>query len=94
MSKPVIELRVNHHPGVMSHITGLFARRAFNLEGILWGMLGDGSQCRMFLMVNEDHRLEQLIKQLGRLYDVLEVHLRDDLDESIFEPLIDKSHKT
>ena len=31
----VLELRVRNHPGAMSHITGLFARRAFNLEAIL-----------------------------------------------------------
>ena len=30
----VLELTVNNHPGVMSHICGLFARRAFNVEGI------------------------------------------------------------
>lgn len=87
MSNPVIELMVNNHPGVMSHITGLFSRRAFNLEGILCGPVGDGSQSRMFLMVNEDRRLSQLIKELERLHDVLNVQLRHDVDESIFDPL-------
>ncbi len=36
-----IELTVNNHPGVMSHITGLFSRRAYNLEGILCSSLTD-----------------------------------------------------
>ena len=87
MHKPVVELTVRNHPGVMSHITGLFARRAFNLEGILCGSIGDGSRSRMFLMVNEDRRLSQLIKELDRLHDVLEVQLRHGVDESIFDPL-------
>jgi acetolactate synthase-1/3 small subunit len=34
-TKVVLELGVANHPGVMSHICGLFARRAFNVEGIL-----------------------------------------------------------
>jgi acetolactate synthase-1/3 small subunit len=87
MSNPVIELLVRNHPGVMSHITGLFARRAYNLEGILCGPIGDGSRSRMFLMVDEDRRLAQLIKELDKLHDVLHVQLRHDVDESIFDPL-------
>lgn len=30
----MLRLSVNNHPGVMSHICGLFAGRAYNLEGI------------------------------------------------------------
>jgi acetolactate synthase-1/3 small subunit len=88
MSYPVIELLVNNHAGVMSHITGLFARRAFNLDGILCGAIGDRSHSRMFLLVNEDRRLSQLIKELEKLHDVLEVRLRHDVDESIFDPVV------
>ncbi len=87
MPSPVIELLVNNHPGVMSHITGLFSRRAFNLEGILCGTVGTGEKSRMFLMVNEDKRLTQLIKELERLHDTLSVTLRNDIDHHIFDPL-------
>ncbi|MCP4641472.1 MAG: ACT domain-containing protein [bacterium] len=87
MRKPVIELRVNNHAGVMSHITGLFARRAFNIEGILCGPIGDGETSRMYLLVNEDARLPQLVKELHKLHDVLEVADRDDYDRSIFDRL-------
>jgi acetolactate synthase-1/3 small subunit len=87
MRKPVIELLVNNHPGVMSHVTGLFSRRAFNLEGILCGSVGDGKQSKMFLMVNEDRRLPQLLKELAKLHDVMSVQLRHEIDDSIFAPL-------
>ena len=47
MPKPaktsVLELHVRNHPGVMSHITGLFARRAFNLEAIVCLPVDGGS---------------------------------------------------
>lgn len=83
----VIELIVNNHAGVMSHITGLFSRRGFNLEGILCGQIGDGDKSRMYLLVNKDERLEQIVKQLGKLYDVLSVTEREDYDHSIFNRL-------
>lgn len=56
----LIELLVRNHPGVMSHITGLFARRAFNLEGILCSQTGDGSTSKMFLLVENNSALDQL----------------------------------
>lgn len=87
MRKPVIELRVNNHAGVMSHITGLFSRRAFNIEGILCGPIGDGATSRVFLLVDEDDRLPQVIKQLEKLFDVLDVRVRDDYDRSVFNRL-------
>lgn len=69
----LLELHVNNHPGVMSHICGLFARRAFNLEKILCFHNEEGSESRMWLQVNEDTRLDQIIKQVEKLEDVREV---------------------
>lgn len=70
-----LELTVANHPGVMSHVCGLFARRAFNVEGILCLPVGDGTTSRIWLQVNEDERLGQMIKQLEKLADVREVRL-------------------
>lgn len=83
----LIELHVRNHSGVMSHITGLFARRAFNLEGILCAQIGDGSTSKMYLLVKNNSVLDQIIKQLEKLYDVLEVTLHQDYDQSVFENL-------
>jgi acetolactate synthase-1/3 small subunit len=68
-----LRLTVNNHPGVMSHICGLFARRAFNLEGILCTPRPGGSTSRIWLLVLEDERLEQVVRQVRKLQDVLEV---------------------
>lgn len=84
----VIELLVRDHPGVMSHITGLFARRAFNLDAIVCVPTGDGATSRMLLRVGEAPRLDQIERQLARLHDVLEVRHRPDLDADHFEGLI------
>lgn len=81
-----LHLTVNNHPGVMSHVCGLFARRAFNLEGILVTPAGEGATCDMWLLVNEYERLEQLLSQVRKLHDVLTVHAAD-MDPSAFNRL-------
>ncbi len=85
----VIEITVKNHPGVMSHITGLFSRRAFNLEGILCGQIDDGDTSIMYLLVNKDERLDQILKQVEKLYDVISVLVREDYDHTIFNRLQD-----
>ena len=87
----ILELRVRNHPGVMSHITGLFARRAFNLEAILCVPVGDGAESRMLLLVADTTRLEQIRLQLGRLHDVLDVRPRPDLPRGYFARLYETS---
>ena len=69
----VLRLLVRNHPGVMSHVCGLFARRAFNVEGILCMPVGDGARSVVLLLVHEDDRLEQVVRQLRKLEDVVEV---------------------
>lgn len=73
----VIELTVNNHPGVMSHICGLFARRAYNMEGIACMPVNGGNTSRIWLLVNADERLNQMIKQVDKLEDVLVVERHD-----------------
>ena len=87
MTNVIIELTVQNHPGVMSHIAGLFSRRRFNLEGILCGPVDDGTKSRMYLLVENGGRIEQIIKQLQKLYDVLNVSLREDYDCTLFNRL-------
>ena len=83
-NKVVLELGVANHPGVMSHICNLFARRAFNVEGILCMPVGAGRTSRIWLTVKEDARLEQMIRQIEKLEDVLAVH-RHGAGHEVFE---------
>lgn len=79
-------MAVRNHPGVMSHVCGLFARRAFNVEGILCMPLKDGQQSRIWLLVADDQRLVQMISQVEKLEDVLQVK-RHNEDVRVFEQL-------
>ncbi len=83
----VLELVVHNHPGVMSHITGLFSRRAFNLEAIFVAPLPGGDTSRVLLLVTETPNLVQVEKQLSKLHDVLSLRHRMDLDPEVFQRL-------
>jgi|SRR5579862_1283093 len=76
----ILRLLVRNHPGVMSHVCGLFARRGFNVEGILCLPIDDGTCSVILLVVNNDERLEQLIRQLRKLEDVLEIRRAPEAD--------------
>lgn len=82
----LLKLTVNNHPGVLAHVCGLFARRAYNLEGVMVRAIVGGTpdRSRMWLLVNEDERLQQLIRQTEKLIDVISVE-QQELKGSIFE---------
>jgi acetolactate synthase-1/3 small subunit len=82
----LLKLTVNNHPGVMAHVCGLFARRAYNLEGVMVRPIAGSSRqrSRMWLLVNEEERLQQLIRQTEKLVDVISVE-QQELEGSIFE---------
>jgi len=86
LSRAVLEIDVNNHPGVMSHVVGLFSRRAYNVEGILCLPLDDGSRSRIWLLGNEDQRLSQMMKQVGKLEDVIGIR-RHNADHAVFQNL-------
>jgi acetolactate synthase-1/3 small subunit len=88
LAHAVLEIEVNNHAGVMSHIVGLFSRRAYNVEGILCMPIGSGERSRIWLLVNEDGRLEQMVKQLEKLEDVLAVR-RHGAEHEVFVRLED-----
>ena len=90
LARTVLELDVNNHAGVMSHVVGMFSRRAYNVEGILCMPVGgenaNGEISRIWLTVNEDARLDQMVKQLEKLEDVRTVR-RHGAEHEVFERL-------
>ena len=85
-NQSLLQLIVNNHPGVLSHICGLFARRSYNLEGVMIRPIAGSSSHKscVWLLVNEVEKLPQLIRQTEKLIDVITVE-QHDMKESIFE---------
>lgn len=85
LQQSVLKLTVNNHPGVMSAVCGLFSRRSYNLEGIMVRPIQgtDGAQSRVWLLLNEVDKLEQVMRHTEKLVDVLTVD-RHSLEDSVF----------
>ncbi len=72
--RKMLSLKVRNHPGVLSHVAGLFTRRAFNIESIAAGPTEDPDITRIHLVAQGDEQqLDQVTKQVRKLIDVLEV---------------------
>lgn len=72
--KHTISALVENHFGVLCRIAGLFSSRGFNIDSLSVGETEDTSVSRMTIVVRGDDRvLEQVVKQLNRLVDVIRV---------------------
>ncbi len=72
--RKMISILVRNHPGVLSHVAGLFARRAYNIESIAAGVTEKPEVTRITIVVSGDEViLEQVTKQLRKLIDVIKV---------------------
>jgi acetolactate synthase-1/3 small subunit len=69
---------VEHKPGVLHNISNLFRRRGFNIESISVGPTEQKDLARMTITVKGDEKtVEQVVKQLSKLVDVIKVSRLD-----------------
>jgi acetolactate synthase I/III small subunit len=74
MKKHTIAVLVENHFGVLARVAGLFSARGFNIDSLAVGETHDPTVSRMTIVVHGDERiLEQIIKQLNKLIDVIRV---------------------
>jgi acetolactate synthase I/III small subunit len=72
--KKTIAVLVENHFGVLTHVSGLFSARGFNIDSLTVGETEDPTISRMTIVVDGDEKtLEQVKKQLNRLIDVIKV---------------------
>ncbi len=70
----VISVTVRDQPGVLVRVSGLFARRGFNIESLSVAQTEEpGISRTTFVVSGEDATIEQVQKQLQKLIDVLKV---------------------
>jgi acetolactate synthase-1/3 small subunit len=74
----VVSALVENRAGTLSRVSGLFSRRGFNIDSLTVGETEDVSISRMTIAVTGEERvLEQIIKQLEKLVDVIAVRELD-----------------
>ena len=72
--KHTISILVENQAGVLARIAGLFARRAYNIDSLAVGVTEDEAVSRVTIVADGDqHTLEQILKQLNKLIDVIKV---------------------
>lgn len=72
--KHTISVLVENHFGVLARVSGLFSSRGYNIDSLCVGETDDSSISRMTVVARGDDRvLGQIVKQLEKLVDVIEV---------------------
>ena len=72
--KHVLSALVMNQPGVLAHISGMLASRAYNIESLAVGATENPELSRITFVVNEDEKkLDQVRKQLAKIVTVVRV---------------------
>jgi acetolactate synthase-1/3 small subunit len=72
--KHTLSILVENKPGVLTRITGLFARRGFNIDTLAVGPTDDERFSRITLTLDGAvHPIDQVTKQLHKLVNVLKI---------------------
>ncbi|MCL2243580.1 MAG: acetolactate synthase small subunit [Treponema sp.] len=74
MNQHIVSVLVENRAGTLSRVSGLFSRRGYNIDSLTVGETEDPLISRMTIAVSGDERvLEQIIKQLSKLIDVIAI---------------------
>lgn len=74
MRKQALSILVENTSGVLSHISGLFSRRGYNIDSFSSGVTADPRYTRITIVASGDEQiLEQIEKQLAKLEDVRDI---------------------
>jgi acetolactate synthase I/III small subunit len=72
--KHTISVLVENHFGVLARVSGMFSARGYNIDSLCVGETTDPDISRMTVVVHgDDNVLAQIIQQLNKLVDVIEV---------------------
>jgi acetolactate synthase-1/3 small subunit len=74
MSTRTISILLENHSGALSRVAGLFSSRGYNISSLTVAETEDPTVSRMTIVVEgEENIIEQIVKQLNRLIDVIKV---------------------
>jgi acetolactate synthase-1/3 small subunit len=72
--KHILSILVENKPGVLTRVTGLFARRGFNIDTLAVGPTDDETVSRITITLDGAvHSIDQVTKQLHKLINVLKI---------------------
>ena len=70
----ILAILLENEPGSLSRIVGLFSQRAFNIESLTVAPTEEPSLSRITIAtIGDDKVLEQIVKQVNKLVDVIKI---------------------
>jgi acetolactate synthase-1/3 small subunit len=89
----IVSVLVENKPGVLYRVANLFRRRNFNIESISVGPTERKEFSRMTITLNgDDATVEQLVKQLSKIIDVVKISLLNPKNTILRELALIKLH--
>lgn len=88
MERYTLSMLVKNHPGVLSRVSGLFSRRGYNIESLSVGVTENDKISRItIIVIGDQYVVEQIIKQLNKLIDVIKIGVLNG-DDSVCRGLM------
>ena len=86
-----ISILMENQPGALSRVVGLFSQRGYNIDSLSVAPTNDASLSRLTMVVKEEESvISQILKQLNKVIDVVEVQNLSDIESVSLEIAIVK----
>ena len=83
----ILSIRVENKPGILFKVTHLFRARNFNIDSISVGVMENPEFSKMLITtVGTEKQIAQIVKQLDKMIDTIEVKRLDE-KESVYKEL-------
>jgi acetolactate synthase-1/3 small subunit len=84
----ILSIRVENKPGILFKVTHLFRSRNFNIDSISVGVMENPEFSKMVITtVGTEKQIAQIVKQLDKMIDTIEVKRLDE-KESVYKELV------
>ena len=84
----ILSIRVENKPGILFKVTHLFRARNFNIDSISVGVMENPEFSKMIITtVGDEKQIAQIVKQLDKMIDTIEVKRLDE-KKSVYKELV------
>nr|AIF02860.1 acetolactate synthase, small subunit (ilvH, ilvN) [uncultured marine thaumarchaeote KM3_15_E05] len=84
----ILSIRVENRPGILFKVSNLFRARNFNIDSLTVGIMEDPSFAKMTITtVGDEKQIAQIVKQLDKMIDTIEVKRLDE-KKSVYKELV------
>jgi len=84
----IISIRVENKPGILFKVTHLFRSRNFNIDSLTVGVMENPEFSKMVITtVGDEKQIAQIVKQLNKMIDTIEV-IRLDEKNTVYKELV------